>query len=61
MIFRNYKCCIVLYVKMLWTISYYLVHIIFMTVVRITYDLQARMLNYMFRYARFLTLVMEYS
>ena len=45
----------------LWTISYYLVHIIFMTVLRITYDLQVRMLNYMFRYARFLTLVMEYS
>ena len=34
---------------------------IFMTVVRITYDLQVCMLNYMFRYARFLTLVMEYS
>ena len=31
----------------LWTISYYLVHIIFMTVVSITYDLQVRMLNYM--------------
>ena len=32
-----------------------------MAVVRITYDLQVCMLNYTFRYARFLTLVMEYS